>query len=78
MRNEEENNKSSIRNFLSKINYKFKNHNYLDIAITHSRFNEKKKYTNYGRLEFRGDRNKSIKRAEVGFKKHNKEKEGRI
>ena len=42
MRNEEENNKSSIRNFLSKINYKFKNHNYLDLAITHSSFNEKK------------------------------------
>ena len=43
MRNEEQNNKSSITNFLSKINYKFKNQSYLDLAITHSSFNEKKK-----------------------------------
>ena len=78
MRNEEENNKSSIRNFLSKINYKFKNHNYLDLAITHSSFNEKKKYTNYERLEFLGDRVLGLVIAELVFKKHYKEKEGEL
>ena len=78
MRNEEENNKSSIRNFLSKINYKFKNHNYLDLAITHSSFNEKKNYTNYERLEFLGDRVLGLVIAELVFKKHYKEKEGEL
>ena len=78
MRNEEENNKSSIRNFLSKINYKFKNHNYLDLALTHSSFNEKKNYTNYERLEFLGDRVLGLVIAELVFKKHYKEKEGEL
>ena len=78
MRNEEENNKSSIRNFLSKINYKFKNHNYLDLAITHSSFNEKKNYTNYERLEFLGDRVLGLVIAELVFKKHYKETEGEL
>ena len=78
MRNEEQNNKSSITNFLSKINYKFKNQSYLDLAITHSSFNEKKNYSNYERLEFLGDRVLGLVIAELVFKKHYKEKEGEL
>ena len=78
MRNEEQNNKSSITNFLSKINYKFRNQSYLDLAITHSSFNEKKNYSNYERLEFLGDRVLGLVIAELVFKKHYKEKEGEL
>ena len=42
MRNEKDNNKNSYTKFLSRINYKFKNQRNLDLALTHSSFNEKK------------------------------------
>ena len=78
MRNEKDNNKNSYTKFLSRINYKFKNQRNLDLALTHSSFNEKKINSNYERLEFLGDRVLGLVLAEIVFKKHSKENEGEL
>ena len=41
---------------MKEISYNFKDLNLLDVAITHSSFNENSKECNYERLEFLGDR----------------------
>ncbi len=66
-----------VYEFEEVINYKFKNKNLIDIALTHSSFKNKKK-TNYERLEFLGDRVLSLVISEYLFVKYSNEDEGAL
>ena len=66
-----------VDEFEKKINYKFKNKNLFDLALTHSSFKNKKN-TNYERLEFLGDRVLSLILSEYLFLNYPNENEGAL
>ena len=63
--------------FEKKINYKFKNKELINLALTHSSFSNKKNL-NYERLEFLGDRVLSLVISEHLFIKYPNENEGAL
>ena len=63
---------------MNSIGYDFKNQGLLDIALTHSSYNEKAKKINFERLEFLGDRVLGIIISEKVFKKFESENEGQL
>ena len=66
-----------VNDFEKKINYKFKNQNLIELALTHSSFRNKKNL-NYERLEFLGDRVLSLVVSEYLFLKFPNENEGAL
>ncbi|MFQ9288320.1 MAG: ribonuclease III [Intestinibacter bartlettii] len=70
---------SNIELFEQKINYEFKNKEYILEALTHSSYsNENKNYTFNERLEFLGDSVLSIVISDYLFKKETKLPEGEL
>ena len=70
--------KIPLKSYSLKINYKFKNENYIVRALTHSSFNEKNENLNYERLEFLGDRVLGLVISELIYKRFPREKEGEL
>ena len=66
-----------VDEFEKKINYKFKNKDLINLALTHSSFKSKKN-KNYERLEFLGDRVLSLAISEDLFLKYPNENEGAL
>ena len=66
-----------VDEFEKKINYKFKNKDLINLALTHSSFKSKKN-KNYERLEFLGDRVLSLVISEDLFLKYPNENEGAL
>ena len=67
-----------LKEFILKINYNFKNFDYLNLALTHSSFSEKNVNYNYERLEFLGDRVLGLIIANLIYKKFPNEDEGSL
>jgi len=65
-----------LEDFLSKINYQFKNQKLLEEALTHPSLSKETKKMNYERLEFLGDKVLSLVIADFLMEKFPKEKEG--
>ena len=63
---------------MNSIGYNFKNQEILDIALTHSSYNEEAKKINFERLEFLGDRVLGIIISEKIFEKFGSETEGQL
>ncbi len=61
---------------LNNIGYKFKNYEFLEVALTHSSFDSRK--MNYEKLEFLGDRVLGLIISECIFKKFKNDSEGEL
>ena len=76
--NKKKNNSLKTNLISKKLKYSFKNKNYLELALTHSSYEEKNKTLNYERLEFLGDRVLGLAIAQIIYMKFPMEKEGEL